>query len=343
MKNTSLTQQLSDIFPKRTNNGVYNNFRKLPVPGKWKRDGLDHINISSIGETDLGRTLHPNTMLPFTHDVMGEFGSLSAFWGFMETGAGIDRIRYLNTPGRLKLLREITRYKVENISFFIVDANWQRICKYPGLQLALIESKLPFDTYMFEGEHRVPQRRGNAAWLIEGQEIIRDALIKNEEPDFSVFMSGKTREELFSGFIKKYLGNSNNFTARKEDEPNVLLAHLLEGNDPSRKRRKFVEVPLKPVVKELSEQEQAVVVETNLTVLDSNLPIDEIASTYFSNETIYHDPTVETNTTDLTTTLEQSEVVVNVPEITSIEVEESISIQANVVNETVTENNSVSI
>lgn len=228
-------------------NGVYEYFRKLPVPGKWRGDGQDHINISVSGATELGCTLHPNTMLPFKHDTFGNFNSLSAFWGYLETGASNDRIRHLHPNARLRLIAESTRYTIENMAFFIADANWQRIKLYPALQEAIIESTLPFDTYSFDGEYRVPRRRGNAGWLIEGNEIIRQALKDGVEPDFKVFMSGKTREELISGYVKQFLGNSNNFVERKENAPNMLLNSLLQTSTPARKRKKTVEVPLTPV------------------------------------------------------------------------------------------------
>ncbi len=175
----------------------YRFFPNLPHPTKWELDGVDHINISSMGCTELGPALYIGTRLKFTHAEFGEFHSLSNFWGYIETNAVNERLRFLSTTARMEELKRHERHQVQYISFIILDAAWQRIQQLPPLLEAIKNSTLPFDNY-FVGEpsYLARWRRSISAWVVEGYELIREALKLGTQPDFSVFMDGKTREEI---------------------------------------------------------------------------------------------------------------------------------------------------
>ena len=186
-------------------NKIYHKKDVLPNPAFWKKDGVDHLNISPKGLTDLGRTLHPNSMLGFTHDVFGDFGSVSAFWDFVETGSRHDNVRYMNTAGRMSFMKNAPKYKVDGLLYFVLDAMWQRVNTYKLLSKSLLESELPFDSYVYLGEFNYPTRRNNSTWMIKGFEEMRSSLKNNTTPDFHGLMFGKTREELFEVYLETYV------------------------------------------------------------------------------------------------------------------------------------------
>lgn len=183
----------------------YRFFPNLPHPTKWEQDGVDHINISSMGCTELGPALYIGTRLKFTHAEFGEFHSLSNFWGYIETNAANERLRFLSTTARMEELKRHERHQVQYISFIILDAAWQRIQQLPPLLEAIKNSTLPFDNY-FVGETSflARWRRSISPWVVEGYELIREALKNGTQPDFSAFMGGKTREEIIDITIEAH-------------------------------------------------------------------------------------------------------------------------------------------
>lgn len=58
-------------------------------------DGIDHINIYSKGETELGRLLSNFAYTPFNHPEYGVFKSVEGFWYWWFTGKQHDHLRLL--------------------------------------------------------------------------------------------------------------------------------------------------------------------------------------------------------------------------------------------------------
>ena len=59
-------------------------------------DGIDHINIYSKGQTELGRLLSNFAETPFEHPLFGYFESVEGFWYWSKTGKMHDDLRYLS-------------------------------------------------------------------------------------------------------------------------------------------------------------------------------------------------------------------------------------------------------
>lgn len=213
---------------------------RLPHPSDWQEDGVDHINVSPIGLTDLGRTLHPNALLGFTHDVFGQFASISCFWDFIETGAKDDRIRSMVTVERIMYLKRHKKYKVEFLMFFVLDAMWQRIKTYARLSDSIKSSDLPFDVYYLNGEFNYPVRRPGSTWMIRGYEDIRNALQNDTQPDFVGLMGGFTREQLFNNYMNEHVRNRAPQAQKARGESNELLKELQSSHEaPKAFRRKI--------------------------------------------------------------------------------------------------------
>ena len=282
----SLQDQLSNVFGKDNQNNQQKNSsaapqRKkskkknplsLPRVSDWQGDGIDHINLSSHGLTDLGRTLHPASRLEFNHDVFGRFNSVSAFWDWLETGARNDRLRMLPQGQRKELKASLERFNVDYLEFFILDACWQRLKAYPQLLEVLKDSTLPFDIYRTVGEMHVPLRYENSLWLVEGMEMIRSALKKGFVPNFVWWSNHKKRRTIIEEYCALHIQSTRN-TAPRVPKDNELLRTLRNNGpvvqQPKRKlpvhKKKEVTAPLETLSKvevwaddpRMTEQQQA--------------------------------------------------------------------------------------
>lgn len=58
-------------------------------------DGVDHINVNSIGRTLLGLMLYNGAYSPFVHPEFGTFVSITGLWGWLVTGRQQDIFRHL--------------------------------------------------------------------------------------------------------------------------------------------------------------------------------------------------------------------------------------------------------
>ena len=196
----------------------------LPRPSRWVGDGLDHTNVSPRGTTELGRTLHPSSLLTFTHDKLGAFVSISAFWDFMVTGGVDTRMRGVSNYERQRMKKKIGISEVKNLNFFLADATWQRVNQYETLKEIIANHDHPFDYYIWYTDNPYPCRVLNQWWIVESLEKIRIALREGVEPDFSNWMEGKTRDELFAEYFATYPNITGQ--VRQEVTENNLLESL---------------------------------------------------------------------------------------------------------------------
>ena len=295
MAKGSISDQLASLLKQNGDQGFQHNHhgkrqqgqgRRLPSPVNWIKDGEDHINISPAGTTDLGRTLHPNCMLSFQHDVFGTFASVSAFWDFLEIEARDDNIRSMGTAERMTYLKRFKKTQVDNLMYFVVDAIWQRVITYERLADAVKHSDLPFDVYFFQGEFNYPVRRPGMTWMIRGFEAIRTALKEGGEPDFSGLMDGKSREELFKNYMETHVRQRvQEKQVKTKPERNELLQELRASSEiakPFRRRVRPINVPAAKVEEPgqeaqvaeqaLGENQEAEVIQIENPVLEAQQP-----------------------------------------------------------------------
>jgi hypothetical protein len=137
-------------------------------------DGVDHINIYSKGQTELGRYLSNFTYSPFSHPYDGNFNSIEGYWYYSLTGD--DRLRH-------KWGYDAKKYgqSLQDIHFndeWNVDKNSVKlaiICKltqtHSNYLASFIQSTLPFRHYYNFGGKIVEPKEG--VWLVEFFEELR--------------------------------------------------------------------------------------------------------------------------------------------------------------------------
>lgn len=151
----------------------------------WVQDGLDHINVSNRGETELGRILTHTSKVPFKHKVFGRFCSMESFWFFINSAERDDRIRFMYGYTLKRFASKLTKVRVNNFRAIIMDSHYQRILQNPNMKSMIVMSELPFDCYFTIEGSGERQRPKYFKWFTAGLEEIRAALVEGREPDFT--------------------------------------------------------------------------------------------------------------------------------------------------------------
>lgn len=284
----TLSNQLSKAFNRDIEKKNYNNEPKrqkpksnLPHAADWVGDGEDHINLFYGGVTDLGRTLHPNSILEFEHPLFGRFNSVSSFWDYIETGAKEQRLRFMSHSVRRETKRKLEKVRVPNLEYMVLDACWERIRSYPDLKEALKNSELPFDLYRTEGKLNIPVRMNEVSWLVEGMELIRRALKNDQHPNFGRWSGGKSRKEIYAEYCERFVPNAK-AKAKEPKQENHLLSKLRR-NGPQLPQPKRKVLSNKDMVSQ-DIQNQNVSVKETLGSQEQAL-LEQAAPTFESNET----------------------------------------------------------
>lgn len=175
--------------------------RKLPLwnPGIPMDENVNHINVSIQSRSDLGKALHPDFNLPWTHPEFGEFLSIRAFWQFILGEKADDRLRTMHSRELKEYAQNrrgmTPRSQMPNFQALTLIATYYRIQSLPGLKEMLMDSHLGLDSYQPANREGPARRNEFASWFIPGLEIIRFALLKSEKPNFSDFMDARQTVE----------------------------------------------------------------------------------------------------------------------------------------------------
>lgn len=158
---------------------------------KKENDTVDHINIHSMADSELGRKLSHFAHTPFVHPHFGPFYSMEGFWYFARCGFDeqlAHRLRYLS-GFRAKQTGKSLPYKwSENFKEDIIAANYQKIIQNENICELMIASELPFDhyyTFGVKGDQDAAKRiitPKDSEWLVPGFEAIRTALKEGVVP-----------------------------------------------------------------------------------------------------------------------------------------------------------------
>lgn len=160
-----------------------------PSPLLWKGDGVDHINIWTGAETELGRVLAHGAKVPFVHPLFDRFNCVESFWHYVATEEHDDRIRHMNGKALQEFASVMTKLRVPNFRAIIMHANWLKVSQYSEIEHEIKESVLPFDCYYInKRDSNIPIRTNFASWVIDGFEEIRKAVIAGREPSFKFLM-----------------------------------------------------------------------------------------------------------------------------------------------------------
>lgn len=155
----------------------------LPPVDSIGEDGVDHINISDRGTTELGVALNHKADLPFKHSVYDKFRTMEGFWYYIRSVSRDDRTRTMDGHKVNKFGSLLPCQRVDNFKYIILDANWQKIKSYPPLMEEIGKITLPFDSYRYHNNIRI--RSTSSYWIIDGFEEIRRAIVEKREPDFT--------------------------------------------------------------------------------------------------------------------------------------------------------------
>lgn len=155
------------------------------------KDGVDHINIHSMGKTELGKLLSHFAHTPFTHPYFGPFYSMEGLWYFARSGFVENRLRYLSGFRAKQVGKELPYHWYKDFKEDIIAANYQKIIQHERIRDLMIESELPFDHYYTFGPNSVHVTPKSTDWLVEGFEAIRMALKEGVVP--SVWLEAEKR------------------------------------------------------------------------------------------------------------------------------------------------------
>lgn len=212
----------------------------LPPVEQVGIDGMDHINIWEKGSTELGVALSHMADLPFTHEVYGKFRSIEGFWHYIRSINRDDRTRMMAGYKAKKFGDTLESQRVDDFKAIIMDANWQKIKQYPPIVDEIKNSTLPFDIYyLFNNDENVRIRPASAFWLLDGFNVIRDAIKEGKVPDFT-FLKDKP-----SSYKKPNAGKSRYKNATNGVSP--VLEKLIN-KQKQEKENEAVVAPQTPVV-----------------------------------------------------------------------------------------------
>lgn len=195
--NDKLQQSLKNLLNNsiRRQNPVSNSNRNkemtLPHLGFIGEEGIDHINVSRYGSTELGKLLCMESPLTVEVPGLGGFASIAGLWYFL---ANPHDSKYIQLPGQAVYGygKDCERPpKLEARSRVVVAyALWNLVKKYPDIRRALqqLPKETTFDCYLvkFRNKRPEPARLDYSTWYVYAINQIREAVVKGFPfPDFS--------------------------------------------------------------------------------------------------------------------------------------------------------------
>lgn len=139
-----------------------------------KMDGVDHINVYSGGQTELGRLLSNFAHTPFTHPDHGSFASMEAYWYWCGSGRTANHLRrlYGSSAKSAGVKCDPVPMPDEEFRVMIVRGFRCKITQNAKLLELFINSSLPFVHYfVYGGKHVVLQAKHE--WQMQALEALR--------------------------------------------------------------------------------------------------------------------------------------------------------------------------
>lgn len=155
-------------------------------------DGVDHLNVSAMGHTKLGKFLDINAKAPFQHPELSHFNSVGGLWFYVKTEDHNEDFRYVWGDRCRKMGKMSKTLEVKGFKTIIADATWIKVISNPEMVQEMIDSTLPFKSYFYFGALHIKKIAPEAPWYCKVLEEIRRVLklrVEAEEgtvlPDFS--------------------------------------------------------------------------------------------------------------------------------------------------------------
>ena len=250
----------------------------LPPTDQIGDDGVGHHHVSNSAATLLGRVLSADSYMPFQHKFFGDFASVKTFWCYITTKERDDRLRGLHGSVLLAESAKYTRINIKNFKAILMDAVWQMIhCNPELIQIITQAETIPFDSYYYYNRSNgVRIRRPEAHWYCRGLEIIREALLRGDTPDFT-----ELRDD-----DKPFFSDVYNFGDKPEEwfADVTNFTYLFETPNPTkfnfnRLRRRvglFANKPAQPKTKKAPKKETKTDTETSVDQRENEKTIDDL-------------------------------------------------------------------
>jgi hypothetical protein len=161
-------------------------------PNAFGDEDVDHINISNQSKTQIGLLLDPSYFKVIDYPCIGKFGSVMNLWYWLKTSPLDDSLRRV-TGFRLKskLATINTKHKVPNFRAIVATATYLKLKQYPHIlrQLKALPKEVSFISYYVPKGTGLRMCSNYAAIITEIVVIIKDALDREEEPDFGCLIN----------------------------------------------------------------------------------------------------------------------------------------------------------
>ena len=134
-----------------------------------ENDGVDHVNVTNSGRTELGQKLEIFARTPFSVPGLGTFESIAALWCYLMAKPS-DRERFRGIQGSVARLRlnEIETApgakRPKGFMLILADALWAKITTSPELVELVTANKLRFEMYHVYEAGGVPTRMKMSYW-----------------------------------------------------------------------------------------------------------------------------------------------------------------------------------
>lgn len=176
-------------------------------PNAFTEEGVDHINISARSTTRLGKLFDPSYFKTLQYPHIGKFGSVMNLWYWLRTEPTSDVLRRAagDKLRRYMLTHQCVSY-VPNFRAIIAVATYEKIKAYPDTieEIRRLSAEIPFVSYYNPQATMLRVCSNYASVIVPIAEMIRSAILSNQEPDFSSLLppGADTSYDYVGAFLK---------------------------------------------------------------------------------------------------------------------------------------------
>lgn len=119
-----------------------------------ENDGVDHINVSQHGKTQLGMMLDNLADVQFTHPDYGRFRTVEGFYWWLVSGKKVQEFRDCDGRDALEMGKRFhndPHHLSGRLFNQVANAIYLKVMQNPGLKRMLRESTLPITCYVTYG------------------------------------------------------------------------------------------------------------------------------------------------------------------------------------------------
>lgn len=166
--------------------------RVAASPNSYLEEGVDHINISSRSSTFIGKLLDPSYGKSFEYPHIGRFNSVLSLWYWLRKRPLNDNLRRGSGTNLRNKIAEKTKGHdnvfVPNFLSIIGYATWLKLQSYPHAieEIRNLPPTVDLISYYVPRASCVRICSSYASGIIPIVQVIREAINRGVEPDFSV-------------------------------------------------------------------------------------------------------------------------------------------------------------